>query len=56
MIVFKRDLYQCRICRKAGVELEVDHIVPLGRGGSNGLENLQTLCVVCNRGKGANLQ
>lgn len=31
--VFKRDLYRCRICGKTGVELEVDHIVPVARGG-----------------------
>ncbi len=54
--VFKRDLYRCRICAKTGVELEVDHIVPIARGGSDEMENLQTLCVPCNRGKRDSLQ
>jgi 5-methylcytosine-specific restriction endonuclease McrA len=32
---------------------EVDHIVPLAKGGSNELENVQLLCRTCNRSKGA---
>jgi hypothetical protein len=54
--VFKRDLYRCRICGKTGVELEVDHVVPVARGGADDMENLQTLCVPCNRGKRDSLQ
>jgi 5-methylcytosine-specific restriction endonuclease McrA len=54
--VLKRDGYTCRICRKAGGELEVDHILPVSRGGSNKPENLQTLCKPCNRGKSNSLQ
>ena len=50
-LVFKRDLYQCRICKATGVMLEVDHIVPFSLGGSNDMDNLQALCVPCNRGK-----
>lgn len=55
-LVFKRDLYQCRICRKMGGELELDHMIPVARGGSNEIENLQTLCMSCNRGKRDSLQ
>jgi hypothetical protein len=55
-VVLKRDRYKCRICHKAGGELEVDHVVPVCQGGSNLLENLQTLCKRCNRGKGGNLE
>jgi hypothetical protein len=54
--VFKRDLYRCCICGKTGVELEVDHILPVARGGSDDMENLQTLCALCNRGKSDSLQ
>ncbi|WP_349257294.1 HNH endonuclease [Novimethylophilus sp.] len=34
-----------------GVELHVDHIVPWSKGGETVLENLQTLCSMCNLGK-----
>ena len=54
--VFKRDEYRCRICGSSaqdGVQLEVDHIHPVSKGGTNELRNLQTLCKPCNRGKGA---
>lgn len=49
--VLKRDLYRCRLCKATGVRLEVDHIVPVARGGTDSLDNLQTLCIACNRGK-----
>lgn len=49
--VLKRDRYRCRLCKATGVPLEVDHIVPAARGGSDSLDNLQALCMLCNRGK-----
>jgi len=52
--VFKRDGYRCRECgasRDEGATLEIDHIVPVANGGTNDIENLQTLCKKCNRGK-----
>lgn len=55
-LVFKRDKYRCRICKATGVELEVDHIVPVAEGGSDALDNLQTLCFRCNRGKRDSIQ
>lgn len=54
--VFKRDRYRCRICGASGVELELDHRVPVGQGGSDALDNLQTLCRECNRGKRDSLE
>jgi hypothetical protein len=55
-LVFKRDGYQCMICRKAGGELELDHVIPVCRGGDDRVDNLQTLCMKCNRGKRGSLQ
>ncbi len=49
--IFKRDNFTCQICGRSGVRLEVDHIVPSSKGGSDSLDNLQTLCFECNRGK-----
>jgi len=53
--VLRRDNYRCCICgatSKDGVKLEVDHIIPISKGGKSTLDNLQTLCERCNRGKG----
>jgi 5-methylcytosine-specific restriction endonuclease McrA len=33
--------------------LEIDHILPLHRGGSNEADNLQLLCVDCHKAKSA---
>jgi hypothetical protein len=55
-LILKRDTYRCQICNRAGVELEVDHIVPVSQGGSDNVDNLQTACRDCNRGKGGQLQ
>ncbi|HXP88793.1 MAG TPA: HNH endonuclease [Bryobacteraceae bacterium] len=49
--VFKRDRYRCCMCKRSGLELHVDHKVPVAQGGTDALDNLQTLCVDCNRGK-----
>lgn len=50
--VHERDQYRCQECGDWH-ELEVDHVLPLARGGPTVLENLQTLCGPCNRAKGA---
>ena len=52
--VMKRDHFRCCLCgrsSKDGVKLEVDHIVPVSKGGRTTMDNLQTLCWDCNRGK-----
>ncbi len=43
--------FRCVRCGRADDTLK-DHIVPLYRGGSDAIENLQPLCAKCNRGKG----
>ena len=49
--VYQRDKYQCQSCGKTDQEtkLSIDHIIPLSRGGSNDISNLQTLCLICNQ-------
>lgn len=47
-----RDAKVCRYCGSTE-NLSIDHIVPLARGGTNDLDNLQFLCMPCNRRKGA---
>ena len=52
--LFKRQRGQCAVCR-VGVAgcFQVDHVVALKNGGSNGPENLQLLCRSCNQSKHA---
>jgi 5-methylcytosine-specific restriction endonuclease McrA len=51
--VFQRDNYRCQSCGETNQEtqLTIDHIIPLAKGGSNDLSNLQTLCLKCNQSK-----
>lgn len=48
--VISRALGRCEACGVSSAEraLEVDHIVPRSKGGSNELWNLQALCSLCN--------
>ncbi len=49
--VFARDGNACLKCG-ALESLSLDHIQPLGSGGDNSTNNLQTLCTSCNSSKG----
>lgn len=49
--VFERDGFRCRHCGDQ-FELHADHIYPESKGGATTLDNLQTLCRVCNFRKG----
>ncbi len=42
----------CAYCGAQGVPLEVEHIVPKARGGSNRVSNLTLACEPCNQAKG----
>lgn len=42
---------RCLCCGVTGIVLEADHVVPLTRGGSDGIGNIQPLCGTCNRSK-----
>lgn len=48
--IFDRDKHQCVHCQETQ-NLELDHIIPISRGGSGVPENLQVLCRSCNRRK-----
>ena len=52
--ILKRDNFTCQYCgRKApSVILEVDHIIPISKGGEDTPENLITSCSLCNVQKG----
>lgn len=47
--IFERDGYTCVNCGSTGKEsLEIDHIMPISKGGKTEPDNLQTLCHDCN--------
>lgn len=51
--IFERDGYTCVICGSTEKEsLEIDHIMPISKGGKTEPDNLQTLCHDCNIRKG----
>lgn len=43
---------KCCYCKKEGVPLEIEHIIPKSRGGSNSITNLALACRKCNQKKG----
>ncbi len=43
---------QCSYCCATGIPLQVEHIVPKSRGGSDRVSNLTLACEPCNRRKG----
>ena len=62
--VFKRDGWICQICGRSTLRekqprsgprslltSELDHIVPIGKGGSHTWDNVQCLCRRCNHEK-----
>ena len=51
--IFKRDSFKCQYCGACAPEvlLQIDHIEPVSKGGSNDASNLITACAACNAGK-----
>ena len=59
--VLERDNYTCVRCKnncdnckrdlkeKGKIKLNVHHVIPVKKGGSNSMENLITVCQFCNR-------
>ncbi len=61
--IFERDHWRCQLCgRKTPKRLRgtshpraptLDHITPIGKGGSHTIVNVQTACKECNSDKGS---
>ena len=52
--IIAKDHARCCLCGRSardGAELEVDHFIPVSKGGKSTDDNLWTLCRDCNRGK-----
>lgn len=45
--IYKRDGNRCLNCGST-INLSIDHIIPLSKGGKTVIQNLQTLCLTCN--------
>ena len=59
--ILERDGFKCQKCeasiaKEPNLLLEVDHIIPLSKGGMTKEDNLQALCWRCNRSKGAKIE
>lgn len=56
----ERDHYTCKFCgnstyKEPNLLLEIDHIIPVAKGGCTVEDNLQTLCWKCNRVKSSKI-
>ncbi len=56
----ERDNFTCKICNNSiynepNLLLEIDHIIPVSKGGCTVEDNLQTLCWKCNRSKSSKM-
>ena len=49
--IYEKDNYRCRKCKRHTDDLEIDHIIPIAKGGKSEYNNLQTLCKRCNMNK-----
>ena len=57
-MIFQRDNFQCRYKLDGclvGENLQIDHIIPVSKGGTNNDDNLVTACSNCNLKKGGKI-
>lgn len=54
--IYARDNYTCQKCGRKANDLEIDHIIPIAKGGKSTYDNLQTLCKRCNYEKGSKIE
>ena len=59
--ILRRDNWTCQRCgnsiyKEPNLLLEIDHIIPISKGGKTIPSNLQTLCWKCNRSKSDSIQ
>jgi 5-methylcytosine-specific restriction endonuclease McrA len=43
--------HRCAYCGVGGARLEMDHVIPLARGGRHAIGNVLPACPTCNRSK-----
>lgn len=55
--IFRRDDFTCQYCgqQKEPEDLNIDHVIPRNKGGTNVWENVVCSCILCNTRKGNKL-
>lgn len=53
--IFERDGRVCSYCASGAGPFDIDHVIPVCRGGASSAENLCVACATCNRSKGGRL-
>lgn len=54
--ILRRDASLCQPCKARGhitLAVEVDHVTPIHKGGTDAEENLQSICSECHKAKTA---
>ena len=54
-VIFIAADHKCQACG-SDQNLSVDHIIPVSKGGGDEMDNLQCLCLPCNRSRSNNLK